>query len=65
MKKRYIGDGVYVSFDGYNIWLSLDGEDRSKRIALEPAVLVQLDAYRHEIAKEHGAPQYAPRGEED
>lgn len=47
--KDYIGDGVYVGFDGYQIWLmtgtgapSLDAE---QHIALEPAVWRQLQEY--------------------
>ena len=40
--KDYLGDGVYASFDGYQISLStLEGN----RIALEPAVMLALETY--------------------
>lgn len=39
---RYLGDGVYASFDGYQVWLRVDG---ACSIALEPAVWAQLVAY--------------------
>lgn len=42
----YMGDGVYASYDGYNIVLDLRGQDTFTRIALEPAVLAALDRYR-------------------
>ena len=46
---RYLGDGVYVSYDGYYLWLDLRGQAGETRIALEPAVLEQLDQYRRDI----------------
>jgi hypothetical protein len=43
---RYLGDGVYASFDGYQIWISLhDGS----RIALEPEVIQALLKYQQFI----------------
>ena len=54
---RYIGDGVYASFDGYHVWLRT-GEEQ--QIALEPQVLWALDAYREALAKKYEAPGYAP-----
>ncbi len=45
----YIGDGVYVTFDGYHIWLDLRGQDSTTRIALEPAVLDALNRFRDRI----------------
>ena len=39
----YLGDGVYASFDGYQIWLkSWNGNE----IALEPAVFSSLVDYQ-------------------
>lgn len=64
---RYIGDGVYASFDGYHIWLLTGSHDPAKaddRIALEPQVLEALDDYRRSLATFHDAPQYAPHPEE-
>lgn len=45
--KRYIGDGVYVDYDG-NLGLVLtteDGVNVTNRIVLEPMVYEALDAY--------------------
>ncbi|MCP4902636.1 MAG: hypothetical protein GY906_37200 [bacterium] len=47
--ETYLGDGVYATFDGYNIWLDLRGQDDFTRIALEPAVLDALNQFRDEI----------------
>lgn len=41
---KYLGDGVYVSFDGYQIWLAANHHE-NKVIALEPAVMQQLIEY--------------------
>lgn len=46
--ERYIGDGVYASFDGYHIILDLRAQDAS-RIALEPTVWDRLVQYREDI----------------
>jgi hypothetical protein len=48
---RYLGDGVYASFDGYHIVLDLRGQDSGTRIGLEPEVLNALGEYRHDIRK--------------
>ena len=40
----YIGDGVYVSYDGYHIWLAAN-HHTNKVIALEPAVILELIKY--------------------
>jgi len=45
----YLGDGVYVSFDGYHIVLDLRGQDDFTRIAMEPAVLNAFDRYRERV----------------
>ena len=41
-EKVYIGDGVYVHFDGYHFWLYTEREDGVHTIALEPAVYQSL-----------------------
>lgn len=46
MEDRYLGDGVYASFDGYHIILDLRGQDRTTRIALEPAVMGNLKRFQ-------------------
>jgi hypothetical protein len=40
----YLGDGVYASFDGFQIWLAVNRPD-NKQVALEPQVLKALIAY--------------------
>lgn len=48
--KIYLGDAVYAGQDGYHIWIwTSDGIADSKPIALEPAVLDALFAYRSEL----------------
>lgn len=42
----HIGDGVYASFDGFQLWLNTDA---SVGIALEPAVLKSLLEYAGHI----------------
>jgi len=44
MDDRYLGDGVYASFDGYHVILDLRQQDNSQ-IALEPDVLKSLKLY--------------------
>lgn len=41
----YIGDGVYASFDGYQVWLRTERYGGIHAIALEPEVLSVLDEY--------------------
>lgn len=41
---QYLGDGVYASFDGYQIWLAAN-HHTNLMIALEPAVLYALADY--------------------
>jgi hypothetical protein len=42
----YLGDGVYASFDGYQIWIwTSDGINQSHRIALEPKAMTSLVSY--------------------
>lgn len=56
IQDRYLGDGVYASFDGWHIWLDLRGQgDAHIKIALEPSVMSNLrkfqeDAFRKEKA---------------
>ena len=45
----YLGDGVYASFDGYQIWLHAEREQGWHVIALEPAVLTALIAYANAL----------------
>ena len=44
-EETYIGDGVYASFDGFMIWLRTPREKGDHRIALEPQVYAELEAF--------------------
>jgi hypothetical protein len=41
---EHLGDGVYASFDGYQIWLAANHHE-NKVIAIEPRVLSALIRY--------------------
>lgn len=46
MPKEYLGDAVYVDFDGYDVTLTTeDGYSTTNRIVLEPVVYAALVAY--------------------
>ena len=45
---RHLGDGVYISFDGYQLWLAANHHE-NRVIAIEPSVLVGLLEYAKEI----------------
>lgn len=51
MQSRYLGDGVYASFDGYQIWLSV-GDHNNKVVALEPEVMDSLIQYNADLQEE-------------
>ena len=42
--ETYLGDGVYASFDGYQIWLAVNHHE-NRVVALEPSVLDRLYKY--------------------
>ena len=42
--QTYLGDGVYASHDGYQIWLAVNHHENIV-VALEPAVLARLLDY--------------------
>ena len=58
IEDRYLGDGVYASFDGYHIILDLRAQDSTTRIALEPEVLASLNHSVDDLRKivEEGPP---------
>lgn len=43
-KETYLGDGVYASFDGYQIWLAVN-HHANHVVALDPAVFKRLCEY--------------------
>lgn len=48
--KRYIGDGVYVAFDGYHLVLTTEnGISITNTIALEPGLLELINLYDKEL----------------
>lgn len=49
IEDRYLGGGVYASFDGYQIILDLRAQDDTTRIALEDQVLNSLVQFRKDI----------------
>lgn len=54
MKKVYLGDSVYASFDGYQIWLTTEnGFDASNSIALDDQVLQALINYKERLENEN------------
>lgn len=48
IKPKYLGDGVYASFDGFQIWISVN-DHNNKVVALEPNVLDELIKYNNSI----------------
>jgi hypothetical protein len=47
--QAYLGDGVYVAFDGYHIWLRTQERDE---IALDPYLVERLITYVDDMARE-------------
>lgn len=51
MEPRYLGDGVYASFDGYLINLAVN-HHTNHVIALEPEVMEALIQYQKDVFNE-------------
>jgi len=50
--KQYLGDGVYVGYDGYHVWLYTDtGIAVTNQIALEPPVLRNLAEWQNNLTR--------------
>jgi hypothetical protein len=47
--QTYLGDCVYISHDGYQIWLRTERDGRIHEIALEPGLPDALTAYERRI----------------
>lgn len=47
-RQTYLGDGVYASFDGYQIWLAVNHEDNIV-VAIDPRVMYMLVQYANEV----------------
>ncbi len=46
---RYIGDGVFVSFDGYQLWLKAERDGREHAVAVEFPVYGSLVRYVRDL----------------
>lgn len=53
-KKEYLGDGLYVQFDGYHFILSAERENGWNWIGLEPQVFDALIRHRKLVYSEAG-----------
>ena len=47
-KEEYIGDGLYVSFDGFSVWLRAPRSPEDHYVALEPLVLSEFLRFLHQ-----------------
>ena len=46
MQQKYLGDGLYIGHDGFNVWLSAsDGTVVHDQVALDPSVLSAFMKY--------------------
>ena len=54
---RYLGDGVYATYDGYHVILDLRAQDATTRIALEPQVMDSLNRYVADLAVHFQEPE--------
>jgi len=51
--KAYLGDSVYIDFDGYGLVLTTEnGIETTNRIYLEPEVFNKLEVYVKELKKQ-------------
>jgi hypothetical protein len=44
MNNTYLGDGVYASFDGFQVWLAVNNHE-NRVVALDPDVIRELLKY--------------------
>lgn len=54
---EYIGDGVYASFDGYQVWLKARRDGMEHSVALEPDVLICFLKYVRHFYPTYGKDQ--------
>ena len=57
---RYIGDGVYARFDGYQIWLDADRDGMRHSIAVEPYTMNGLVDFARACWPKPPAPEGEP-----
>lgn len=51
---EHLGDGAYVSHDGYGIWVSCDREDGLHAVCLEQTAVEELATYLKKVRGFHG-----------
>lgn len=47
--EEYLGDGLYVSYDGYTIWLRAPRAGGDHYVGLEPEIWKSLEEYTHKV----------------
>ena len=52
---RYLGDGVYASFDGFHVILHTPRVGGDHWVALDPGVLVEFERYLSRLREERKA----------
>lgn len=58
LKKEYLGDGAYVSFDGYAIVLTTeDGLNTTNRVVLEPQILEHFEGWLDRLRSDQDTPK--------
>ena len=56
--KSYLGDGLYASFDGWQIILRAPRSDGDHWIALEPEIFAMLMRFAEQINKKYGVKHF-------
>lgn len=51
LEKWYLGDGLYVHFDGYHLILSSERENGVHWVGLDPSVFHNLISYQEKLYK--------------
>lgn len=51
LNETYLGDGLYASFDGYQITLRAPREGGDHYVALEPSVLREFERFLADLRK--------------
>jgi hypothetical protein len=51
--ETYLGDGLYASFDGWQVILRAPREHMDHVVALEPEVIVAFRRYLGDLTREH------------
>lgn len=49
--ESYLGDGLYVSHDGFQVQLRADGDSHVNRVFLEPTVLAEFERWLKRLGR--------------